>query len=71
MASLLQNLQRYVSGETLQQLSRQLGAEAEEAGSRIPGGLGSILQLLDRNKSGSVMDEAVGMLGKFFGNRPQ
>jgi hypothetical protein len=52
-------------------VASMLGAEAEEAGSRIPGGLGWILQMLDRNKSGSVMDEAAGMLGKFFGNRPQ
>lgn len=48
-------------------VASMLGAEAEQAGSRIPGGLGSILQMLDRNKSGSVMDEAAGMVGKFFG----
>lgn len=51
-------------------VASMLGAEAEQAGSRIPGGLGSILQMLDRNKSGSVMDEAAGMLGKFFGKDP-
>jgi hypothetical protein len=48
-------------------MASMLGAEAEQAGSRIPGGLGSLLGMLDRNKSGSVMDEAAGMLGKFFG----
>jgi hypothetical protein len=48
-------------------VASMLGAEAEHAGSRIPGGLGSVLQMLDRNKSGSVMDEAAGVLGKFFG----
>jgi hypothetical protein len=48
-------------------MASMLGAEAEQAGSRVPGGLGSLLQMLDRNKSGSVMDEAAGMLGKFFG----
>jgi hypothetical protein len=52
-------------------VASMLGAEADQAGSRIPGGLGSILQMLDRNKSGSVMDEAAGMLGKFFGKGPQ
>ncbi|HEY9426286.1 MAG TPA: DUF937 domain-containing protein [Gemmatimonadaceae bacterium] len=52
-------------------VASMLGAEADEAGSGIPGGLGSILQMLDRNKSGSVMDEAAGMLGKFFGKGQQ
>ncbi|HEY9448828.1 MAG TPA: DUF937 domain-containing protein [Gemmatimonadaceae bacterium] len=52
-------------------VASMLGAEAEQAGSRIPGGLGSILQMLDTNKSGSVMDEAAGMVGKIFGNRSQ
>ena len=52
-------------------VSSMLGAEAQEAGSRMPGGLGSILQMLDRNRSGSVMDEAAGMLGKFFGKGQQ
>jgi hypothetical protein len=52
-------------------VASMLGAEAEQAGASLPGGLGSLLQMFDRNKSGSVMDEAAGMLGKFFGNRPQ
>ena len=52
-------------------VSSMLGAEAQEAVSRMPGGLGSILQMLDRNRSGSVMDEAAGMLGKFFGKGQQ
>jgi hypothetical protein len=48
-----------------------LGAVAQQEGSQIPGGLGSLLGMLDRNNSGSVMDEAVGMLGKFFGKGAQ
>jgi hypothetical protein len=52
-------------------MASMLGAEAEHAGSRIPGGLGSLLGMLDRNRSGSVMDEAAGMLGKFFGKGEQ
>lgn len=52
-------------------MASMLGAEAEEAGSRIPGGLGTLLGMLDRNKSGSVVDEAAGMLGKFFGKNAQ
>ena len=32
---------------------------------------GDMLQMLDRNKSGSVMDEAAGMFGKFFGKGQQ
>jgi hypothetical protein len=52
-------------------MASMLGAEAEHAGSRIPGGLGSLLGMLDRNRNGSVMDEAAGMLGKFFGKGEQ
>jgi len=52
-------------------VASMLGAEAERAGSGIPGGLGSMLQMLDRNNDGSVMDEAAGMLGKFFGKGQQ
>ncbi len=52
-------------------MASMLGAEAEQAGSRIPGGLGALLGMLDRNDSGSVMDEAAGMLGKFFGKGAQ
>lgn len=52
-------------------MASMLGAEAQQAGSQIPGGLGSLLGMLDRNNSGSVMDEAAGMLGKFFGKGAQ
>lgn len=32
-------------------------------------GLGSLLSLLDSNKDGNIMDDAMGMLGNFFGKK--
>jgi hypothetical protein len=58
---------RRQEGLDASRMASMLGAEAEQAGAGVPGGLGSLLEMLDRNKSGSVMDEAAGMLGKFFG----
>lgn len=52
-------------------MASMLGREAEQAGASVPGGLGSLLQMFDTNKSGSVMDEAAGAFGKFFGKGPQ
>ena len=51
MASLLDNLQQYVSGSTLQQLSTQLGADPGTTGSAISAALPVLVGALARNAS--------------------
>lgn len=44
-----------------------LGEERTAIGAKSDGGLGSLLQLIDADKDGSVIDDVGGMLGRMFG----
>ena len=48
-------------------LTTMLGEERTAIGAQSGGGLGSLLQLIDADKDGSVMDDVGGMLGRMFG----
>lgn len=50
-------------------LAAMLGGERERAGAAAPGMLGTLTQLLDRDRDGSVVDDVGGMLGGLFGKR--
>jgi hypothetical protein len=50
-------------------LSRVLGHESEDLGTRAPGLLGAVGRLLDRNKDGSALDDVSGLLGGLLGRR--
>lgn len=47
-------------------LAAMLGHERSQLGGRASGGLGSLLQLIDRDHDGSVVDDVGGMLGGIF-----
>lgn len=48
-------------------LSKVLGEAGQLMSGQVGGVMGSLLQALDANHDGSVVDEAVGALGKLFG----
>ncbi len=48
-------------------LATRLGEERTAIGAKSGGGGGSLLQLIDADKDGSVMDDVGGMLGRMFG----
>ena len=48
-------------------LATMLGEERTAIGAKSGGGLGSLLQLIDADKDGSVIDDVGGMLGRMFG----
>jgi Bacterial protein of unknown function (DUF937) len=48
-------------------LAAMLGQERTALGSGASGGLGGLMQLIDRDGDGSVMDDIGGMLGKMMG----
>lgn len=50
-------------------IGSMLGAERSRIGAAAPAGVGGLLQFLDADKDGSVMDDVTGMLGKFMGGR--
>ena len=48
-------------------LATMLGNERTAIGAKSGGGLGSLRQLIDADKDGSVMDDVGGMLDRMFG----
>jgi len=52
-----------------QDLAVLLGGERESINAASPGLMGTLTQLLDRDKDGSIADEVGGMLGTMFGRR--
>ena len=47
-------------------LASMLGQEHQTASANLPGGLGSLLGMLDANHDGSVADDVMGMASKFL-----
>jgi hypothetical protein len=50
-------------------LASMLGGERDRIGAATPGMLGTLAQLLDRDRDGSIADDVGGMLGGLFGKR--
>ena len=50
-------------------LATMLGGERDRLGAQAPGMLGTLSQMLDRDRDGSVVDDLGGMLGGLFGKR--
>jgi hypothetical protein len=50
-------------------LASMLGGERDRLGAAAPGMLGTLSQMLDRDRDGSVIDDVGGMLGGLFGKR--
>ena len=50
-------------------LASMLGGERDRLGAAAPGMLGTLTQLLDRDRDGSIVDDVGGMLGGLFGKR--
>jgi len=50
-------------------LASMLGGERDRIGAATPGMLGTLSQLLDRDRDGSIVDDVGGMLGGLFGRR--
>ena len=50
-------------------LAAMLGGERERIGAATPGMLGTLSQLLDRDRDGSIVDDVGGLLGGLFGKR--
>ena len=61
--------QRREGGLGPDDLAGMLGGEREAIGARTPGMLGTLSQLLDRDRDGSIADDVGGMLGGLFGRK--
>ena len=67
MGMLGKNLQQ--QGYTPQGLSSYLGNQQQQAQQASPDVMGVLNTLLDTNKDGSGLDEAIGLVGKLFGGK--
>jgi hypothetical protein len=65
-ADVLKRMLPVVATMVMASLSKQ---KAEEPVGQGPGAAGFLNSLLDQNRSGSVADEVVGLLGRFLGGR--
>jgi hypothetical protein len=61
--------QRRENGLGPSDLATMLGGEREAIGARTPGMLGTLSQLLDRDRDGSITDDVSGLLGGLFGRK--
>ncbi len=69
MKQMLPIVATLVMGSLARQTSG-VGAQASSMGSGNAGGLmGSLESMLDQNKDGSMVDDVMGMMGKFLGGR--